>query len=258
MRNSRLKTVQTSNPGNAKVIFNILTPSLVAETDLRLNLPEILMLSAIHSEINEVLPFINDDEEMSKRNSFLNLSTGMQVSRMLKPNYLLERYPLLHFTSTKRIKEIRADLYNKHLIEYSHDYINLTRSFHNQMFNTMAAIRGMGFINVPQYAIVTHESLWRLSPIHIITGIAIIRILQARGTRSWIDAKMLQQITGLDMGYRQFVRYIDDLIDLNVLARIKDHVSQRFILRIGDEGHYLLVESDKVLQTNAVLFYGAS
>ena len=258
MRNSRLKTIQTTNPVNAKAIFNILTPSLVAETDLRLTLPDILLLSAIHAEINEVLPFANDEEKLSQCNAFCNLGSGLQVTRMLKPNYLLERYPLLHFTSTKRIKEIRLKLYEMHLIEYSHDFINLTRTFHNQLFSTMAAIRGIGFINVPQYAIVTHDTLWRLSPTHIIIGIAIIRILQAKGLRSWIDAKMLQQITGLDMSYRQYCRYIDDLIDLKVLARVKDNVSQRFILRIGDEGHFLLIESDKVLQSNAVLFYNAS
>lgn len=258
MRNSRLKNTQTTNPAYCKAIFNILTPSLVAETDLRLTLPDLLLLSAIHSEINEVLPFAHDEEKLSKYNAFCNLGSGQMVTRMLKPNYLLERYPLLHFTSTKRIKEIRVVLYNLHLIEYNHDFVTLTRSFHSQMFSTMAAIRGAGFINVPQYAIVTHNTLWRLSPTHIIVGIAIIRILQARGLRCWIDAKMLQQITGLDLGYRQFVRYIDDLIDLNVLTRVKDNVSQRFTLRIGDEGHFLLIESNQVLKTNAELFYNAS
>lgn len=258
MRNPRLKLVQNTNPAYCKAIFNILTPSLVYETDLRLNLPEILLLSAIHSEINEVLPYSHDEQMLSKLNAFYNLGSGMQLMRMLKPNYLLERYPLLHFTSTKRIKEIRAKLYDLHLIDYSHDYIALTRNFHNQMFSTMATIRGAGFINVPQYAIVTHDTLWRLSPTHIIVGIAIIRILQTRGLRCWIDAKILQQITGLDLGYRQFVRYIDDLIELSVLAHLKDSVSQRFILRIGSVGHFLLIESDQVLRANAVLFYNVS
>lgn len=257
MRNTRLKTEQHTNPANCKVVFNILTPSLFEECDLKLNLPETLLLSAIFSEINEVISNSNNAKELNKFKAVINFGTGLAVKRQMKPNYLLHRYPLLHFSSTKRIKQLRLSLFEKGLIDYSDDYIKLEPSFYTKIFTPYSAIRGVGFIIVPQYAIITHDTIWQLSPTHIIIGIAIIRILQTRGLTGWIDANMLQKITGLNLGYRQFIRYIEDLINLNVLSKVKES-SQRFILSTGKEGRYLLIENDIVMQTNARLFLNAS